>query len=216
MIWEDMLKLFLAMLLGGIIGIEREMTSNPAGFRTHTLVCMGAALVMIISKNVFDVYHSIVAVDPLRMGAQVISGIGFLGAGTILKDGFRVSGLTTAASLWVVACVGLAIGAGFYELSIGASMMVFITLMILKKVEAMFDKNSEKIEVLINKNRTSSQIAMLLDAMKQMDVHVKNIKMTPRDETWILTRFFVKIPQSITAENLFEKIKLIEGISTEM
>ena len=77
MIWEDILKLVLAMILGGLIGIEREVTNSPAGFRTHTLLCMGATLVMIISKNIFDVYHGEAMLDPLRMGAQVVSGIGF-------------------------------------------------------------------------------------------------------------------------------------------
>lgn len=208
MIWEDMLRLFLAMLLGGLIGIEREVTNSPAGFRTHTLVCMGAALVMITSKNIFDAYQGIVALDPLRLGAQVISGIGFLGAGTIIKDGSRVRGLTTAASLWVVACVGLAIGAGFYELSIGASLMAFVTLMILKKVEAIFSGSSEVIEVIIDKDETSTQIAKKIDIMKQMDVQVKNIKMSQHDETSIQAKFLVKLPRGTTIEQVSEKMKL--------
>lgn len=216
MIWEDMFRLFLAMLLGGLIGIEREVTHNPAGFRTHTLVCMGSALVMITSKTVFEAYHGVTALDPLRLGAQVISGIGFLGAGTILKDGSRVRGLTTAASLWVVACVGLSVGAGLYELSIGASLMAFITLVILKKAETIFSGSSTAVEIIIDKNKASSQVAMVIDAMNKMDVHIKNIKMTPQDEKWMQAKFFVKIPRGMTIEQLFDKIKLIEGISNDM
>ena len=92
MVWEDALKLILAMVLGGLVGLEREITNRPAGFRTHTLVCMGSALVMITSQYIFHEYHSLVNLDPARLGAQVISGIGFLGAGTIMKDEARVRG----------------------------------------------------------------------------------------------------------------------------
>jgi len=207
MIWEDILKLVLAMILGGLIGIEREVTNSPAGFRTHTLLCMGATLVMIISKNIFDVYHGEAMLDPLRMGAQVVSGIGFLGAGTIIKDGFRVRGLTTAASLWVVACVGLAIGSGLYELSIAAALLIFITLVILKKIETIFSEGSEAIEISIDKSETSIKIAKAIEIMKQMDVQIKNIKMSSQDETTIQGNFLVKIPRGTTVEQVYEKLK---------
>lgn len=207
MIWEDLLKLFLAMLLGGLIGIEREVTNSPAGFRTHTLVCMGAALVMITSKNVFDAYQGIAVLDPLRLGAQVISGIGFLGAGTIIKDGSQVRGLTTAASLWVVACVGLAVGAGLYELSIGASFMVFATLMILKKAETFLSERTKVIEAVVDKSDESSQIAKMIDIMKHMGIQIQSIKMSSQDETTIQIRFFVRLPRGTTSEQVSEKIK---------
>jgi len=206
-IWEDLLKLFLAMLLGGLIGIEREVTNSPAGFRTHTLVCMGAALVMITSKNVFDAYQGIAVLDPLRLGAQVISGIGFLGAGTIIKDGSQVRGLTTAASLWVVACVGLAVGAGLYELSIGASFMVFATLMILKKAETFLSERTKVIEAVVDKSDESSQIAKMIDIMKHMGIQIQSIKMSSQDETTIQIRFFVRLPRGTTSEQVSEKIK---------
>jgi len=207
MIWEDLLRLFLAMLLGGLIGIEREVTNSPAGFRTHTLVCMGAALVMITSKNVFDAYQGIAVLDPLRLGAQVISGIGFLGAGTIIKDGSQVRGLTTAASLWVVACVGIAVGAGLYELSIGASLMVFATLMILKKAETFLSERAKVIEALVDKSDESSQIAKMIDIMKHMGIQIQSIKMSSQDETTIKVRFFVSLPRGTTSEQVAEKIK---------
>lgn len=215
MIWEDLLKLFLAMLLGGLIGLEREVTNNPAGFRTHTLVCMGSALVMITSRSIFEVYQGIASVDPLRLGAQVISGIGFLGAGTIIKDGSRVRGLTTAASLWVVACVGLAVGAGFYEISIGASLMAFATLVILKKAENILSINTDYIDVILNKSKTSTQIGKIIDCMSQMEVQIKSIKMFSQDEQNIQARFFVKKPRQMKTEFLIDQVGLIEGISTE-
>lgn len=105
-------RLALAMVCGGLLGFDRERKGRPAGFRTHILVCVGSALAMVTNQYMAMVYPG---VDPARMGAQVISGIGFLGAGTIMVTGVqKIKGLTTAAGLWVVACIGLAIGTGFY------------------------------------------------------------------------------------------------------
>ena len=127
-------RLLLAVILGGFIGNEREHINRPAGIRTHILVCVGAALVMMTSEFVTGKYAGVTNVDSTRLGAQVISGIGFLGAGTIIKEGFSVKGLTTAASLWTVSCVGLAVGGGFYFGAIVATFLVFLTLQFFKKV----------------------------------------------------------------------------------
>ncbi len=129
------LRLFLAALFGGIIGFERENPNRPAGFRTHILVCVASALIMLTSEYVFLRFEGRTGMDPTRLGAQVISGIGFLGAGTIIKDKFKVRGLTTAASLWSVACIGLAVGGGYYIGAAAATIIIFITLMALKKME---------------------------------------------------------------------------------
>lgn len=131
------LRLILAVLLGGIIGFEREQNSHAAGFRTHILVCMGSALIMLLSMYGFPQFTDElnVRMDPARLAAQVISGIGFLGAGTILRNGLSVTGLTTAASLWVVAAIGLSVGAGFYFASVLACVMVLISLWVLNIVE---------------------------------------------------------------------------------
>lgn len=109
------IRLVLALFLGGLIGFEREVSSHAAGLRTHILVCVGSALVMLLSMYGFSAFVNEVNVrlDPSRLAAQVISGIGFLGAGTIIFNGRSITGLTTAASLWVVAGIGLAVGAGF-------------------------------------------------------------------------------------------------------
>lgn len=126
------IRLFLATLLGGIIGYEREHYNRPAGIRTHTLVCLGSALIMLVSEYIYSFYGE--NVDPTRLGAQVISGIGFLGAGTIIKEGLSVKGLTTAASLWAISCIGLAIGMGFYSGAIIATVIIYFTLQFLKKI----------------------------------------------------------------------------------
>ncbi|MEW6227795.1 MAG: MgtC/SapB family protein, partial [Bacillota bacterium] len=111
---EIIFRLVLAMMFGGFIGLERESHKRPAGFRTHILVCVGSALVMMISQYAFVNFARTTEYDPGRIAAQVVSGIGFLGAGTILREGPTIKGLTTAASLWVVAGIGLAVGTGFY------------------------------------------------------------------------------------------------------
>ncbi len=137
--WEFYLsmiiRLALACLLGGIIGFEREHVHRPAGFRTHILVCVGSALVMITSEYIYYHFSTHVNTDPARLGAQVISGIGFLGAGTIIKEGISVKGLTTAASLWAVSCVGIAVGIGFYGGAFIATAFIFITLVVAKKTQ---------------------------------------------------------------------------------
>ena len=132
---EIFLRLLIATVLGGLIGLERERHEKAAGFRTHILVCMGACLVMLTSIHIFEVYKGIAEVDPSRMAAQVISGIGFLGAGTIIRFRVSIVGLTTAASLWAIAGVGLAIGSGLYMVSIFAVLLILASLTILSRFQ---------------------------------------------------------------------------------
>jgi putative Mg2+ transporter-C (MgtC) family protein len=134
--YESVLRLMLAAALGGMIGLEREVSGKPAGFRTNLLICLGAALIMELSIQVAG-YAGVSGGrgDPGRIGAQIVSGIGFLGAGTILHFRGAVSGLTTAATLWVVAAIGMAVGARAYLEAIGASTLVMFTLMLLGRVE---------------------------------------------------------------------------------
>ena len=127
-------RLLVTAALCGWIGVEREHVNRPAGLRTHVLVGVSAALVMITSEYLFHQYHETSNLDPARLGAQVISGIGFLGAGTIVKDGFSVRGLTTAASLWAVACIGLAAGSGLYSGAILATALIYVILEVMKNV----------------------------------------------------------------------------------
>lgn len=129
-------RLLLAVIFGGIIGLERGATKHPAGFRTHILVCVGAALAMITNQYIFESMTAIA--DPSRMGAQVITGVGFLGVGTIMvTGGQKIKGLTTAAGLWASACIGLALGIGFYSGAIIAGILVFSALTFLKRFESL-------------------------------------------------------------------------------
>ena len=123
------MRLLCAMLVGLVIGTEREYTHRPAGMRTHILVALGACAVMITGQLIFTEYRTYGASpDPARLAAQVITGVGFLGAGTILREGINVKGLTTAASLWSVACLGIAAGGGYYAVALIGMVFIFITL----------------------------------------------------------------------------------------
>jgi putative Mg2+ transporter-C (MgtC) family protein len=133
---ESVLRLFLAAALGAIIGLEREASGKPAGFRTNLLICLGAALLTELSALVArDARSGGFGSDPGRIAAQIVSGIGFLGAGTIMQSRGNISGLTTAATLWVVAAIGMAVGAGAYVQAIVGSALVMLALMILGRVE---------------------------------------------------------------------------------
>lgn len=130
------LRLLCAMLVGMVIGTEREYTNRPAGMRTHILVALGAASVMITGQMIFLQYSALGATpDPSRLSAQVITGVGFLGAGTILREGTNVKGLTTAASLWAVACLGIAAGAGYYAIALAGMVFIFITLTFFEAIQ---------------------------------------------------------------------------------
>ncbi len=126
---EVCLRLACAMLVGLVIGTEREYTHRPAGMRTHILVALGACAVSITGELLFHQYSALGSTaDPARLSAQVITGVGFLGAGTIMREGFSVKGLTTAASVWAVACLGIAAGFGYYTLAVFGMVFIFVTL----------------------------------------------------------------------------------------
>ena len=130
---DAFIKMLLALLCGGVLGVERGRKKRPAGFRTYMLVCLGATLAMMINDFVWLKYGT---GDPTRLGAQVISGIGFLGAGTIITTGHnRVKGLTTAAGLWAAACIGLAIGVGYYEGAIIGTTMIVVIMVLLQSFD---------------------------------------------------------------------------------
>lgn len=138
-------KLLMAAVLGGIIGWERERRGRPAGLRTHILVCVGVTLMMLVSEHIFEKYKtfaadSIIRVDPARIAAQVVTGIGFLGAGTIMRFRATVRGLTTAASLWVVAGIGLAVGSSCYAPAIITTALAIFALLLLP----LFERNIKR------------------------------------------------------------------------
>jgi putative Mg2+ transporter-C (MgtC) family protein len=131
---EIFIRLGAAALAGGLIGFEREVHGKEAGLRTHCMVSLGSALIMLVSLEIFNLYHDVVAVDPGRIAAQVVTGIGFLGAGTIIRSGRGVVGLTTAAGLWTASGVGLACGLGYFHAAVIACLIALFVLVIFAKV----------------------------------------------------------------------------------
>lgn len=134
---QIIIRLALATVLSGLIGIERQVHRRTAGLRTHILVSLGSCLIMLTSLYVFDIYKHIVPLDPARIASGVITGIGFLGAGTIMRERQEVKGLTTAASLWVVAGIGLAVGVGFYSAAVYTTALALIVLFLLRYIETL-------------------------------------------------------------------------------
>lgn len=146
-IYSMILRITLSLCIGGVLGVDRGRKNRPAGFRTYMLVCLGSTLVMITNQYVFQVFQN---GDPVRLGAQVVSGVGFLGAGTIILTGRnQVKGITTAAGIWAAACCGLTIGIGYYECAIASGFAIFIVMAILQKLEGFIRKNSNTVELYI-------------------------------------------------------------------
>jgi putative Mg2+ transporter-C (MgtC) family protein len=162
---SSLFRLALALLCGGILGIERGRKKRPAGFRTYMLVCMGSALVMMTNEYINNVYGT---GDVARMGAQVINGIGFLGAGTIIFTGHnKVKGLTTAAGLWASACIGLAVGIGFYVGAIIGTGMIFFAMALLHNLDDFVISSSKAINLYIELDKTSD----MKTVFKQLKSH---------------------------------------------
>lgn len=139
-LFELLFKVFLAVLLSSIIGFERELRQKGAGLRTHILVGLGSTLIVLTSLHLFDIYKDVTVIDPTRMITGVVTGIGFLCAGTIIQAQSRIRGLTTAAALWIVSGVGIAIGAGHYMAAIVVSIVVFCVLVSMRSVEYKLSK----------------------------------------------------------------------------
>lgn len=169
MVWyEIVFRLFLAIILSGIIGFERELHGRPAGLRTHVLVALGAALVMLISIDGFGGSG-----DPARLAAQVVSGIGFLGAGAILRDGGDIKGITTAATLWIVGMIGLACGNGYYIGAIITTVFVAVFILILRPIERKINNKNRSIVLTVDSNR--AVLATIIKIFDEQGVSIGNI-----------------------------------------
>ena len=168
------LRLVLAVLFGGAIGFERGRSGRPAGLRTHILVCLGSALAIMTNQYIYEFFG---ASDPTRMAAQVISGIGFLGAGTIIVTGrHQVKGLTSAAGLWATACMGLAIGIGFYKAAIVTCVLIVFTTVVLHRLDNYMLSKSKVLDIYVEFSASAS-ITAVLEALKALMVHIDSIEM---------------------------------------
>jgi len=173
---EIILRLGIAAVLGMLVGFERERQNQPAGLRTHTILAIGACLAMTISINVAIQYvGSVLNGDPGRIAAQVISGIGFLGAGAILRYGNSVKGLTTATSLWTIAVVGMAIGAGHYVAGVATTAMLLIILVLLNVLEKKLIHSYETINITVSAHSNPALVEELLELFKKMKKKVLSV-----------------------------------------
>jgi putative Mg2+ transporter-C (MgtC) family protein len=205
-------RLIVACLLGGIIGFEREHVHRPAGFRTHILVCVGSALVMVTSEYIYNHYSASVNVDPARLGAQVISGIGFLGAGTIIKEGISVKGLTTAASLWAVSCVGIAVGIGFYSGAFAATVIIFLTLVVIKKTQGKI-ASQRNIRIYIHTRIKKGQVHEMSSIIEEFGAKIKktDFMSSERDGEMVL-RYTMDVSNQLPVAELIEALLCHESV----
>lgn len=215
---EIVVRLILSALLGSLIGMEREASNRPAGLRTHILVTSGSALMMQISIYIANFSSQ---GDPARLAAQVVSGIGFLGAGTIIRNGNTVKGLTTAASLWVSAGIGLAIGSGYYLGAIVTTSIVYLTLRRLGSMERKFFSGNYRTLKIISDNKVGllGEIGQILGSYH---ISIKDIELIVDDESDYMDglaeevelKFLVKLSGQVDVENFLKDLYEIEGIKS--
>ncbi|MBW6408820.1 MgtC/SapB family protein [Clostridium weizhouense] len=224
---EIILKLILSILIGGVIGSEREATNSPAGFRTHILVALGATVISLIQVEMVnesiklingdEALANAIKIDMGRLGAQVISGIGFLGAGTIIHTKGAIKGLTTAASLWIVACIGLAIGLGYYSISILAGISVVLVLVSLKRFEKRFIINAGNYKIYIEYTDKGETMKYIQDSILNNGIKIINLEFYQEEDedkkkikSCLLT---VKIPKFYTLNEFLLQLAANEYIN---
>lgn len=208
------LRLLLALLFGGLIGLERGADRHPAGFRTHILVCVGAALAMLTNQYMAGIWPD--QVDPSRIGAQVITGVGFLGAGTIiLTRRNKIRGLTTAAGLWASACIGLAVGIGFYEGAAFGTALIFICLELLPGIEAVVYRRSGNMELYIEVADRDA-FTKVMETLKEQSVAVEELDFADSNvltQDGIAFSALLELPRSLSAAELIGILTSTEGVT---
>ena len=206
-------RMLLAFLCGGAIGIEREFKRRPAGFRTHILICLGAAMTTLTSQYLYLVMHY--PTDMARLGAQVVAGIGFIGAGTIIVTRRqRVKGLTTAAGLWAAAIIGLTIGAGFYEGGVLATGMLLLAELVFSRLEYRIMRKSPDVNLFVE-YREKSALDRILELYQERNVRVLNLEITRGtgdDEHSSCAVFFLRLDKSFAADELLDRVRGVPGV----
>ena len=223
-IWELLLRVGVAVVCGGIIGIDRVRKHRPAGFRTYILVCVGAAMTMILGQYLhymlFNVWASnlnydFAGIDVSRFGAQVINGIGFLGAGTIIVTGKQqVKGMTTAAGLWASACMGLCIGAGFYTAAAMCCGLMLFTFIFFSRLERLILSRSKNINIYVE-FEDLNDISTIIEKIKSCDVKIFDVEITKakNSEThYPYAVFSIKLPKKFTHAMLMANIAQLETV----
>lgn len=212
---EILIRLLISIVLGALIGIERERRNRPAGLRTHILVSLGSALFTITSIQFSKSFGN---VDPSRIAANIVTGIGFLGAGAIMKEGLTIKGLTTAATIWVSSAIGLACGMGYYIPAILTSISTLIILISLRSLEIERFGKLKNIKVFnIKVTDKPGQLGKIGTIFGQYGIHIKNVKFE-REEKFLNIEFIVNVPENIEIENVCNELTkqdFVIEISTE-
>ncbi|MBS4008975.1 MAG: MgtC/SapB family protein [Clostridium sp.] len=214
---ELLLRLILAGILGGAVGFERERHNRPAGLRTHILVCLGSALVMIVSVVGFSGALGPRG-DQARIAAQVVSGIGFLGAGTIMRQGSSVRGLTTAASLWVVAAVGLATGIGLYLAAISTTALILISLFSLARIEERMAKDRSRKSLWLRAVDQPGLLGRVGTVLGEHNVGITSVNLSETNfmEAYntqtVVIEMLVSVPAGFSSRRLMEHLLRIPGM----
>jgi putative Mg2+ transporter-C (MgtC) family protein len=201
-------RLTIALLVGGLIGLERELKGKPAGIRTNMLICVGSCLLMIISIEIATAAGG--PADPARLAAQVVTGIGFIGAGTIIRSRFQVSGLTTAATIWVLAALGLGIGAGYLILAAIGTVLIVATLTLVRLVERVLTKRRSSHAVQLILEKKQGVIGAVLRAFKDANIVTDGLDIDRSTVNWTAT-FEYAVPRKTHLE-LIERLADIEGV----
>jgi putative Mg2+ transporter-C (MgtC) family protein len=203
-------KILVAAFIGGIIGLERETVKRPAGFRTHILVCVAAAMIMDVNIQLASEFSQ---VDPTRLGAQVISGMGFLGAGTIIKEGASVKGLTTAAGLWAVACLGLAVGSGYISIAVWAMLIMLLTLKTFSSVEKHLARGKRIVELNVYSDLSTERIGVITVVLGSFHCKILHLNIDPLDDGRS-NRINVtyELAHGVQNEDVLKKLHSMEGI----
>ncbi|MBO5327327.1 MAG: MgtC/SapB family protein [Clostridia bacterium] len=210
--WGALVRMLLAVICGGIIGIERERKRRPAGFRTHILICLGAALTMLTSQYIYLELR--LFTDLARLGAQVIAGIGFIGAGTIIVTKRRqVKGLTTAAGLWTSAIVGLAIGAGYFEAALIATALMIVVELVLSRLEYFIMSTAKGINLYVE-YKEAETLMQMTEYLRARNVSVTDLQIT---KSGAETRnpcaiFSLELPRKMTHDKLMTALAGIDGV----
>ena len=206
------LRILVAAVLGGVMGLERGMKNRAAGLRTYMLVCIGACLIMLTNQFI---YQTSQAGDPVRMGAQVISGIGFLGAGTIIVTRrSQIKGLTTAAGLWASAGVGLALGIGFYEGAITGALAVVLAMTALQKMDNRMHSKAKSMDVYIELNKQLS-LGDLMRQIRELEIDISDVQkemVTDSDNNIRAYTATLKTQKRTPHVEVLEKLLAIEGV----
>ena len=206
-----MIKLFLAFLLSSIIGIERELIHKPAGIKTHSLICLSATLTMAIGLYMQNIFPN---ADPSRLPAQILAGIGFVGAGTIMRDGFAVKGITTAASLLATTCIGLAVGAGFYEGAIFATLFIFLILSLTSPLQNFFHKKRKHVLFNIETISSDGLIGKAEEIFNNHHVEILSIqKLDNKQSNTYTYKIFSKCNNTNSKEIILNELCKINGVN---